>query len=514
MFKNLKIDLYYNIRIHYEKIFLIMSDNPNSFVYVFFFLFRRYLQKPAGDFWEEPTGLDTMEKASSRFEEDKRLFRYDIDKAPLKKWETHFQQSWQALQKIYQDKADDPEMGLAYCHQALLGVALVILENGDSVAQHTVNIAVQDERHRLLSFKVKKPPLFHLKKDEQVAHFWEFTPMTEGGKPFSTEVMQFQETPTQLLLKPMALGELMPNPVFSVYGFTFGGSQDNDLINKLFRAPSKQHALLAAVLTRLIIVQWQFGRIYGETKKLLPDLQQKKAGYANYADEFQDARPRCASTRQLEYQLQEMQTLSHKATILMSRIESALKTIDINGSNLAKRLQEIRQETPDNPWQLNLGEEKVQWQSEKENDVSLLQPFSRAIRRLQNHKTFIESQVKYLQGLQERWRLYLKQRERVLGKNLDMLGVILVLLLGGGSISLNSKWFGAVVKEDIVVWLVLLILIPILWRFIKWFSHQVCCILHGTDFSLCQPILHWFTKFEMFRLFKNSKSRFNRGEKQ
>ena len=210
-----------------------MSDNPNSFVYVFFFLFRRYLQKPAGDFWEEPTGLDTMEKASSRFEEDKRLFRYDIDKAPLKKWETHFQQSWQALQKIYQDKADDPEIGLAYCHQALLGVALVILENGESVAQHTVNIAVEDERHRLLSFKVKKPPLFHLKKDEQVAHFWEFTPMTEGGKPFSSEVMQFQETPTQLLLKPMALGELMPNPVFSVYGFTFGGSQDNDLINKL-----------------------------------------------------------------------------------------------------------------------------------------------------------------------------------------------------------------------------------------------------------------------------------------
>lgn len=32
-----------------------------------FFLFRRYLQKPAGDFWDEPTGLDTMEKTSNQF---------------------------------------------------------------------------------------------------------------------------------------------------------------------------------------------------------------------------------------------------------------------------------------------------------------------------------------------------------------------------------------------------------------------------------------------------------------
>jgi hypothetical protein len=493
-----------------------MPDNPNiSFEYVFYFLFRRYLQKPEGDFWNEPTGLDFIEKTSSRFEEDKRLFRYDVEREPLEKWEVHFRQSWQKLQEeVYQKAADDPEMGLAYCRQALLGVALVILDYGDSVAQHTVNIAVENERHRLLRFKVKNQSLFHLKKDEQVARFWEFTPMTQGGKPFSTEVMQFHETPTQLLLKPMALGELMPNPVFSVYGFTFGGSQDNDLIDKLFRAPSKRHYLLAAVLTRLIIVQWQFGRIDREVKKLLPDLRKDNVRYAHYANEFQDARPRCASTRQLEYQLQDMQTLSNKATFLTSRIQSALKTIDINGNNLARRLERIQQETPNNPWQLDLGEEKVQWQLETENDVSLLQPFSRAIRRLQHHHTFLETQVKYLNGLQDRWQLYLEQRKMLLGKNLDILGIILVLL-GGGGVTLNSKVIVDVEKEWLA-WLMVALLVPIAWRFLKWMIQKTCCILHGTRFSvfLCQPIFQWFTKFEIFRFFKKSKSRFNRGEKQ
>jgi len=497
-----------------------MSDNPNTsfeFEYVFYFLFRRYLQKSEGDFWAEPTGLDVAKtKTSLCFEEDKRLFRHDVEGEPLEKWEAHFRQGWQKLQQVYQEADDDPETGLAYCHQAFLGVALVILENGDSVAQHTVNIAVEDERHRLLRFKVADEPLFRFQKGEQAANFWEFTPMTQGGKPFLTE-MQFQETPTQLFLKPMALGELMPNPIFSVYGFTFEGShQDNDLIDKLFKAPFKRHSLLAAVLTRLIIVQWQFGRIYGEAKKLLPDLRKENARYAHYANEFQDARPRCASTRQLEYQLQGMQILSNKAAFLTSRIESALETIDINGSNLVRRLEKVRQETPDNPWQLDLGEEKVQWQLGTENDVSLLQPFSRAIRGLKHHQTFLETQIKYLKGLQERWQLYLAQRERLLDKNLDMLGIILVLLLGGGGISLNSKWFGVVVKDDLVDWLVLLILIPIAWRFFKWFFQKVCCFFHGTHFShfLCQPVFQWFAEFEFFRFFKQSKSRFNRGDKQ
>jgi len=115
--------------------------------------------------------------------------------------------------------------------------------------------------------------------------------------------------------------------------------------------------------------------------------------YANYANEYQDARPHCASTRQLEYHLQKMQIFCNDAVFLLSRIQSALKTLEINGKNFARRLEEIRHETPDNPWQLDINE-KIQLRAE--NELSVLKPFYRAIRRLENHQVYLETQVKYL----------------------------------------------------------------------------------------------------------------------
>jgi hypothetical protein len=55
-----------------------------------------------------------MKTKSSRFEEDKRLFRYDVEDEPLEKWEAHFRQGWQKLQQVYQEADDDPEIGLKY----------------------------------------------------------------------------------------------------------------------------------------------------------------------------------------------------------------------------------------------------------------------------------------------------------------------------------------------------------------------------------------------------------------
>jgi hypothetical protein len=357
-----------------------MSNNP-SFEYLFYFLFRRDVQSSSGDLLDEPAGW--LDDDKILFESDKCQFRYDVPRGePLNKWTEHFQKGWQKLIKGDQQIEQ-------YCHQAILGVALLILDDAD-VKHHTVNIALANKTH-LLRFKAKHP-LFHLENGDKKVALWEFEPMTEGGKPFG-EHLQFDEINT--VLKPMESDELSQNPIFSVYGFE--GVIESALEKKLVKTPpsSKRHSLFSTTFTRLTVANWQFKRIDWAAKQLRPQLQAEKVKYANYANEYQDARPHCASTRQLEYQLQKIQIFCNDAVFLLSRIQSALKTLEINGKNFARRLEEIRHETPDNPWQLDFNE-KIQLRAE--NELSVLMPFYRATRRLENHQVYIESQVKYLKA--------------------------------------------------------------------------------------------------------------------
>jgi hypothetical protein len=422
---------------------------------------------------------------------------------PLKKWTEHLQQGWQKIIKGDQQIEQ-------YCHQALLGVALLILEEGD-VKHHTVNIALANETH-LLRFKARHP-LFHLENGDKKVGLWEFEPMTEGGKPFADH-LQFDEI--NRVLKPMEPDELSPNPIFSVYGFE-GFTEGTPLENKLVKAPAKRHSLFSTTFTRLIVANWQFKRIDWAAKQLRPQLQAEKVKYANYANEYQDARPHCTSTRQLEYQLQKMQIFCNDAVFLLSRIQSALKTLEINGKNFARRLEEIRHETPDNPWQLDF-KEKIQLRAE--NELSVLMPFYRAIRRLENHQVYIESQVKYLKGLQERWQLYLAQRQTQAGETLNILGTILFLLLAGTGVAdtaltFNSKLIGVEISEKLVYLMIALLSVPLFWRMSKWVAKKMCCLFHGTWFDqvFCQRVFQWLNELEFFRGFIKLKNHFKRKSK-
>jgi CHASE3 domain sensor protein len=486
------------------------------FEYVFYYLFRTYLWEAEGNRREEPTMLDLDTKSSIRFEEDKRLFRHDVPRGEsLDNWEKHWLAGWQNLSQLYAQAADNPEQGRQYCQQALLGVALLILEDGDSVEHHTVTIAVKPppptktgDKMQLLRFKAKlNSLLFSLKtnEDKPVAHLHALTPMTPGGKPFLRN-LQLEWASTRPVLVPMVEGELTPNPVFSVYGFSFGGSPDSLLEEKLVKAPFNRQPLLSSVFVRLIIRQWQFGRIDEAAKLLRPELQSRYTAYANYANQYGEARPRCARTRQLESQLRNMQMLNNQATFLISRIESALKTLEINGKNLTRRLAQIREETPDNPWQLELGGEsdKIQWQPQDELEKPLLAVFYRAIRRLENHKAYLESHVKYLNGLQERWQIYLAQRRSKASDDLNVLLTIFILLVAGPGVTFNSKSLGLQVDAWVMYLVIVLLLIPIAWRMIGWVGKQLCCIFHDMAFDklLCHRIFRWLEKLETFRLFR------------
>jgi len=142
-------------------------------------------------------------------------------------------------------------------------------------------------------------------------------------------------------------------------------------------------------------------------------------------------------------------------------------------------------------------------------------PFYRAIRRLENHQVYIESQVKYLKGLQERWQLYLAQRQTQAGETLNILGTILFLLLAGTGVAdtaltFNSKIIGVEISENLVYLMIALLLVPLFWRMSKWVAKKLCCFFHGTRFDQVFFCQRWLYELEFFWGFIKLKNHFNK----
>jgi hypothetical protein len=325
--------------------------------YVFYFLFRTYLWQDNRRWDEPPLGLEPKKRRVSqhgiRFGEDKRLFRRDVDETePLENWAEQLTQKWQQICQVYAEASGNQEQALQYCQQALLGVALVILDEGDSLEHHSVNVQVTGEDISTLQFvqPIESKPLFRINLDgfNQTASCHRFGAMTsETKRPFSKPLQLRLENNTLPYLAPLQDSESAANAALLVCAFSFGSSVPewtklvgNVLIGRdssTGRLLSKQPPLLSSVFARLITEQWQFMRIEFAAQNVRFLLQDRNAYYANYAHQGNEARPHCARTRLLEKQLQEMHSLDMQARFVISRIQGALQTIEINGDNLASK---------------------------------------------------------------------------------------------------------------------------------------------------------------------------------
>jgi len=162
-----------------------------------------------------------------RFEEDKRLFmRHAQPGASLDQWETHLTQSWHDICQLYADCSEDKAAAQTYCETALLRVALLILDDSDTVKHHAVKVGWHQDIHTLLRFK---PQLdnFRFKlspenRSQKAAYLHTFTPRNQSGQPLLKN-LQLQKLQT----KPYLTAELTPNPVFLIYGFSFGDNAQN-----------------------------------------------------------------------------------------------------------------------------------------------------------------------------------------------------------------------------------------------------------------------------------------------
>ena len=251
---------------------------------------------------------------------------------------------------------------------------------------------------------------------------------------------------------------------------------------------------------------WQFRRIDEAAKILRPRLQAKRTFYTNYADENDGTRLVCARTGILADQLNEMQVLSNEAQFLSSRIQGALQTLDVNGENLARRLEEISSYASEKNLQLDFHQaqktEHLRWKPPFD-DIPVLSLFDLSIKKLQDHQVYIDYQVKYLNGLQDRWRLFLENRQTHAGEYLNTLGTILILLLAGSAgtagiiFNFKGKGIGLDAQSIWIYWLLItLLLIPIGWRISCWLGKRFCCLFFRVGFvkRLCN-FFKWIRSF-------------------
>ena len=500
-----------------------MNDSQEThFEYMFYFLFSTYFWRD-NHRWEEPP-LDDLDKQfvlkkGVRIDEDKRLFRRDVVRGePLENWGEQLRQSWQSISQVYTTAFADEKPAQDYCQNALLGVAVLILEDGEHLKAHKLTIPVENGEALHFVPHHDSEALFHLNITDfaQTAICRRFQPETASGHLSRKNWALCLTDEHSPYLASLENREAAPNPAFLVCGLTYDGGNEawNTAVGSVLAGVklSKHLSLLSTLFTRLLTGQWQFMRIDEAAQNIRNLLQDKNAYYADYAHQSNEVRPHCARTRLLESHLQDMHSMNNRARFVISRIQGALKTLEINRDNLAKRLEQIRQEAKSVNAHLEYRPgvtSNIFGSSPSEEDIPILVPFNRSMKDLQNHQVYIQQQIRYLEALRDKWHLYLDKRKTQLSEYLNTLGTVLIFLLAGttGVVTLNvNKGLLGLNFEDPQVYLILIVvlLLPIIWHFMRWAVKFLCCIFHGTGLNrfFCQPVAQWLQTVEFFSWFK------------
>jgi len=435
-----------------------MNEQHPNLNYEFYFLFQVEFDS-ANEHWQEPPSLPTdfaKENLNSiKVDKDKRLFRYAPPPSetgtlpPLDEWEKHLQQGWAQILACYTDAFQQitdthtfekpsyfkKKTGFFQPLEAFMGVAVLIMD--ETIEAHQISLSTTDGKVTFKPSTQKTPsekillnvtePVGIIDTMKVPATLEEFEPEHRPATTLDSWQIQLDTTQPPFLTS-MQPGETYPNPVFAVYGLAHGELPDEaaDWPHQLqaFLCSGKA-AVFARVLPRLIMQKWQFKRLDIAARQLRQRLEAKNEFY----QQKDDAQLECASDKQLEKDLRDMNRISADAKQVLARLDAGTKTLQINQHNLDRHLQRSGQvwrtlddSTPSDDkydWQL-------QWQSE--TDTPLLDGFDLSIRNLQNHATYIQDALTYLDSIRTRWQLHLDGRRLRYEFNIQITLVVLTFI--------------------------------------------------------------------------------------
>ncbi len=400
-----------HIKLTYKRIFyyiilysIFINNIPiimSNLSYEFYYLLRTSID-PDHPIQSEPDSFAGIAKSSLRhgglaIDEDKRLFRFDTffgsdsEVGLPEQWQQQLLYGWRDILQFYQSHFEkqgvvDSESE-AFCQQALLGVAVLIADV------------------KLDSFCVSLP--FSDNGDDVV-----FQPrrqlMGVDGKSVSARLFDFNHYHYQLQLDnnwlqlaPFSMDPFAANPVFAVYGLEHGElSADSDSLQDFLLG---RGALIVRLLPRLLTCQWQAMRQDLAAREVRRDLR----GQSRH---FNKVNLPCLSNGNLSEGLQVMATLDAEITLFLGKLRQAVKTIEIQQHNVEHRLRLAKSSS----------EWKLVWQ---------LDSFSLEQQKLQNHATYIEGELTYLEGIRRRWHLHFEGRQLAGSERVGGLGNILAFLV-------------------------------------------------------------------------------------
>jgi hypothetical protein len=377
--------------------------------------------------WREPltfpNSVIQKDLHSLRIDKDKRLFRYapplteSGELPPLEEWQQHLQHAWQQIQASYQD---------TFQPQAFIGMALLILD--ESVATHQVQchypagtVTFKPTTDKIPNEKILLTVTSEELHDTLPATLEEFEPEFQPTTDWDNWQLQFSSQTFHLT--PMKIGEQYPNPVFTVYGLAHGILPDKAAEQLQSFLCSGKVALMWQVLSRLIMQKWQFKRLDMAAYEFRKRLDVENGRYQQIPNMLLE----CASNKKLELNLLDMSKIEAEAKQMLARLDAGTRTLEINRYNLERHLHRSEQ-----VWQC-LNEttaEKYHWKLAWQNDTEtpLLDSFDLNIRQLQNHTTYLQDALAYLEGIRARWQLHLDGRRLQYEFNIQIMLLMLTFI--------------------------------------------------------------------------------------
>lgn len=523
----------------------------SSFSYEFYYLLRTEIEQHH-PFCREPPSLSmapspSLTETGILIDNDKRLFRYSVlstptedEEAPLQleNWLEQLKIGWKQVQRCYSQHFENQSINevqtQAFCHQALLGVALLI--NDTHLESHTVMVPFKEPDDSIATQVIFKPDTWLL----QITH----TPDNSDSeqKPIQALLAQFkaqfqvipQAKHWQIQLDssiphlaPMVISQdtanpdFASNPIFAVYGLAHGDLQTAEetswpqtLQDFLVR---NEPAVLVRTLPRLLLREWQLTRMDFAALLVRQYLQKSSAYYHKHV------KLPCLSGRELANGLQTMAEVAADTTLLLGKLQQAIETVEIHRHNLEYRLRRASRYSTD--WH-------VLWQYEEE--APILDHFEADQQKLHNHITYLNSELTYLEGIRQRWHLHFEGQQLIRTEQLGSLGRILAFLVAIGMASFtavslsypspsdNGSFLSPIVqffqafqtepimadiimllKQPMVYWLLGLIFLgPIFWGWGKNLVQKMCCSRlwrWGIIIALSSPAI-WYIGNGMIKL--------------
>lgn len=409
--------------------------------YQFYFLFRTFYYWEGAELVREPfIGFDTLQENGIQIDTDKRLFRRNAQaQTPLTEWQTELQAAWREIYAKYH-RVFEGRDSRNYCENALLGVALLIMDESLERHNETIKLDFYDGQQEkkgemcfkyipqlenwLLSIRDKEnimpvPARLYAFVPHSTAHFWQVNNWTlrfDRDVPYLSQI-----TPDKLL----------GIPTFAVYGMAHG---DADTVLKNADTALKREqtwpikfqnvfcssvehgiALLNSVMARLIIRDSIFAMMDCPAQSVRTRLKEKKILYTEQSDKDLKSTP----NHILQERLREIDTLKAETNYVRGDLEKGIETLNINYENLQWRLAQSMLE-------------QQAWVIDYQGMVKeppLLSSISLKRDNLKSHIAYIQGELFHLEGSWARWRSFISEQSHSLTGTLVHVAHIIIFLV-------------------------------------------------------------------------------------